>query len=186
MTLTITSFITDRREGFWNRTLLAGVHFREMLLAQSLVYSLIIVILSIEGVVYFGIVYHTTNYLSFITAIGLLITTGLCGMFFGICLSTICGNMMAANMLSLALMLSIMAIVGAFHPVEQMLWWIQNISYCLPFPHASKAIKFIMVKEFTILNPTVASGFIMMALWMFFGITLGLLALKIRKYSRNT
>lgn len=185
-TLTITAFITDRREGFWNRTLLAGVHFREMFLAQSLVYSLVIVLLSLEGVVYVGIIYRTTNYLSFITTFAIFVAIGFCGMFFGICLSAICPSIMTANMVTIAIGLAIMSIVGMFHPLEQQLWWFQYIAKCLPFTQAAKAIKFIMVKEFTILNPTVAVGFAMIILWMILGIALGLWTLNKRKYSRNT
>lgn len=157
-----------------------------MLLAQSLVYSLVIVILSLEGVVYVGIIYKSTNFLSFITVFALLVITGLSGMFFGICLSTICPNTMTVTMLTIALTIAITSIVGVFHPVEMMVWWIQYLSNSLPFVHVSKAIKFVMVKEFTILNPTVAAGFFIAFLWMILSIALGLWALKIRKYTRNT
>jgi len=39
--LTVTAFINDRKEGFWNRTLLANVSMYEMLICHSIVNSIL-------------------------------------------------------------------------------------------------------------------------------------------------
>lgn len=184
--MTIVPFITDRKEGFWNRTILAGVSFREMLISQTIVYSGVVLLLYIEIIVYAGYVYQTTNYQSYLTLFILLASLGLSGMFMGIGLSTICPNVTSANMLMIAISLSLCIVSGVVIPVENMCLSMKRFARCLPIVYVSEAIRDIMVKGFSFADRSVQIGFGVTFIWMIIGVSLGTWVLKMRKFSRNT
>ena len=184
--MTIVPFINERKEGFWNQTMLAGVSFKEMLLAQTLVYSVVVLLLYIEIICYAGYVYKTTNYQSYITLFILLASLGLSGMFMGIGLSTICPNVTTANMLMIAITFSLCAVSGVIVPVDNMNLSMKKFARCLPIIYVAEAIRDIMVKEFSFMNKSVQIGFGLTFVWMIIGITLGTWILRVRKFSRNT
>lgn len=184
--MTIVPFINERKEGFWNRTMLAGVSFKEMLFAQTIVYSAVVLLLYIEIIAYAGYVFKTTNYQSYLTLFVLLASLGLSGMFMGIGLSTICPNITAANMLMIAISLSLCAVSGVIIPVENMCLSMKKFARCLPIIYVAEAIRDIMVKEFSFMDKSVQIGFALTLVWMVIGVTFGTWILKIRKFSRNT
>lgn len=182
----MTPFITDRKEGFWNRTLLAGVSFKEMLLAQTIVFSIVMLLVYIELVAYAAIIYETTNYLCLITLFALLSTLGISGMFIGIGLSTICPNITCANMLMMALSLMMLTVGGVFFAVEFMSDFMQILSRSLPLTIPSEAMRDIMIKGFSFSDPSVLKGFSVAFVWMILGVSCGTWVLKTRKFSRNS
>lgn len=184
--MTIVPFINERKEGFWNRTILAGVSFKEMLFAQTIVYSAVVLLLYIEIIAYAGYVYQTTSYQSYFTLFILLASLGLSGMFMGIGLSTICPNVTSANMLMLAISLSLCIVSGVIVPVENMCLSMRKFARCLPIIYVAEAIRDIMVKDFSFMNQSVQIGFGLTFVWMIIGVSLGTWVLKIKKFSRNT
>lgn len=96
--LTVAVFIHDRKEGFWNRTLLAGVSTSEMMVAHIIIHSLILAIQLLEVIVLMGLVFNAESHGSFIIVILILALLGFAGMFFGLMLSCICEDFMQANL----------------------------------------------------------------------------------------
>lgn len=96
--LTVAIFIYDRKQGFWNRTLLAGVTTSEMMFAHIMIQSIILLIQLIEVIVLVGLVFTTENHGSFFIVILILALLGWAGMFFGLMLSCICEDFMQANL----------------------------------------------------------------------------------------
>lgn len=96
--LTVAVFIHDRKEGFWNRTLLAGVTTSEMMLAHIMIHSMILLIQLIEVVVLVSLVFEAQNNGSFLIVILILALLGAAGMFFGLLLSCVCEDFMQANL----------------------------------------------------------------------------------------
>lgn len=95
--LTVAIFIADRKEGFWNRTLLAGVTLKEMMLVHVLTHSVVLIIQLVETIVLIFFVFGAENKGSNIAVIFLLMMLAYSGMFFGILLSVECNDLREAN-----------------------------------------------------------------------------------------
>lgn len=82
-TLTSTIIITDRLEGVWDRSIVAGVTSSEILLTHFVVQMALILIQMLESVIItFGI--YGMEYVGNITTIALILgLQGLCGMSYG-------------------------------------------------------------------------------------------------------
>lgn len=81
--MTAAVFISERMDGIWDRTLLAGVSATEMLWAHLLTQLIIMALQSFEVIMYIGLVFDTYNNGDTLTLIGLLTLTAFCGMLFG-------------------------------------------------------------------------------------------------------
>lgn len=95
--LTVAIFIADRKEGFWNRTLLAGVTLRELMLVHVLTHSIVLVIQLAETIFLIAFVFGAENKGSNAAVIFLLMMLAYSGMFFGILLSVECNDLREAN-----------------------------------------------------------------------------------------
>lgn len=73
-----------------------------------------------------------------------------------------------------------------FWPIQSMPWFLQYTSYCMPFTFSSIAVRNIMMKGYSFLDPSVLLGAAVVTLWAFFAIFIGLVGLNRKKYSRNT
>lgn len=112
--LTVSVFIHDRKEGFWNRTLLAGVSTSEMMLAHILIHSLVLMIQLLEVVVLVGLVFGPQNRGSFVLVTAIFALLGWAGMFFGLMLSCICPDFMQANLLMTGISQPMIVLAGEF------------------------------------------------------------------------
>lgn len=81
--MTAAVFISERMDGVWDRTLVAGVSAMEMLWAHLLTQLIIMAFQSFEVIMYIGLVFDTYNKGDTATLIGLLTMTAFCGMLFG-------------------------------------------------------------------------------------------------------
>lgn len=90
------SILTDRKEGFWNRTLLAGVEVSEILLSYLIILSLffLVQLLQLIMLVYF-LAPNTMNILPIIFQIILL---GYCGIWHGLFLSCLFDDLVELNL----------------------------------------------------------------------------------------
>jgi len=97
--LTVAVFISDRKEGFWNRTLLAGVTTGELIFSHVLMHSVIALIQLLEVVFLTSLVFQTENQGSYFAVIIMLAMLTWSGMFFGLFVSCICESFLQANLL---------------------------------------------------------------------------------------
>lgn len=95
--LTVAIFIADRKEGFWNRTLLAGVTLKELMLVHVLTHSVVLIIQLVETIILIAFVFGAENKGSNVAVIFLLMMLAYSGMFFGILLSVECNDLREAN-----------------------------------------------------------------------------------------
>lgn len=184
--LTVAVFIHDRKEGFWNRTLLAGVSTVEMMIAHISVHSIVILIQLLEVIVLVALIFDTENHGSYFTVVLILALLGLSGMFFGLLLSCICADFMQANLVMTGISQPMIVLAGMFWPLEGMPAILKYISYTMPFTLPAVSMTNIMAKGYSIFHPSVMKGLGVVGIWTVAGVYLGLKALKLRKYSRNT
>lgn len=83
--VTAAVFITDRMDGVWERTLVAGITTPELLMAHILTQSVIVFLQCTEVIFFIGVVFGTENNGDNLTVIILLSLTGFAGMLFGKC-----------------------------------------------------------------------------------------------------
>lgn len=73
-----------------------------------------------------------------------------------------------------------------FWPLEGMPAALKYVSYFMPFTLPSISVRNIMAKGYTFFEPSVLTGVSIVAIWTISGFVLGVKALQMRKYSRNT
>lgn len=113
--LTVAIFIFDRKQGFWNRTLLAGVNTSEMMLAHIMIQSIILMIQLVEVLILVGLVFEAENHGSFLIVILIFALLGWAGMFFGLMLSCVCEDFMQANLVMTGISQPMIVLAGKFY-----------------------------------------------------------------------
>lgn len=116
--LTVAIFIHDRKEGFWNRTLLAGVSTAEMMLAHTIIQSTILLIQVAEVIVLVGLVFGAESRGSFAAVIAMLALLGWSGMFFGLLLSCFVTDLMQASLVVMGISQPMMVLAGELDDFE--------------------------------------------------------------------
>lgn len=112
--LTVAIFIADRKEGFWNRTLLAGVTLKELMLVHVLTHSVVLIIQLVETILLIAFVFGAENKGSNIAVIFLLMMLAYSGMFFGILLSVECNDLREANFVLTGIATPMVVLAGEF------------------------------------------------------------------------
>lgn len=105
--ITSTIFITDRLEGIWDRTLVAGISTTELLLAHIITQSTVMFLQCIEIVILSAFIFDTQNHGDNATVILLLMMLGFAGMLYGLFISIFCDSHTMANFMA----------TGSFYPM---------------------------------------------------------------------
>lgn len=105
--ITSTIFITDRLEGIWDRTLVAGISTTELLLAHIITQSTVMLVQCIEIVVLATFIFNTHNHGDNFTVVLLLMMLGFSGMLYGLFISIFCDSHTMANFMA----------TGSFYPM---------------------------------------------------------------------
>lgn len=105
--ITSTIFITDRLEGIWDRTLVAGISTSELLLAHIITQSTVMLVQCVEIVVLAAFIFNTHNYGDNFTVVLLLMMLGFSGMLYGLFISIFCDSHTMANFMA----------TGSFYPM---------------------------------------------------------------------
>ncbi len=105
--ITSTIFITDRLEGIWDRTLVAGVSTTELLIAHIITQSVVMLMQCAEIVILAAFIFNTQNNGDSFTVIFLLMLLGFSGMLYGLFISIFCDSHTMANFMA----------TGSFYPM---------------------------------------------------------------------
>lgn len=105
--ITSTIFITDRLDGIWDRTLVAGISTTELLIAHIITQSLVMLVQCVEIVFLAGVIFDTKNHGDGLTIVILLLLLGCSGMLYGLFISIFCDSHTMANFMA----------TGSFYPM---------------------------------------------------------------------
>lgn len=97
--ITIAIFTNDRKNGVWNRTLLAGVNITELMISHISVESLILLIQLFEVVVLSRFVFKAEKEGNYMLVAALFGFLGFAGMCFGMTVSCFSESLMQSNLL---------------------------------------------------------------------------------------
>ncbi|XP_055325391.1 ABC transporter G family member 23 [Sitodiplosis mosellana] len=164
--VTAAVFITDRMEGVWERTLVAGISTTELLLAHIVTQSVIVFLQCTEVIFFIGVVFGTENNGDNLTVILLLSLTGFAGMLFGMLISIFCESHTMANFVSTGAFYPMIVLCGLLWPLEGMPQLLRDFALLLPFTIPTISVRNILSKGMPITNPNVYSGFIVIFLWI--------------------
>ncbi|KAH8388142.1 ABC transporter G family member 20 [Drosophila serrata] len=176
--MTAAVFISERMDGIWDRTLLAGVSATEMLWAHLLTQLIIMALQSFEVIMYIGLVFDTYNNGDTLTLIGLLTLTAFCGMLFGLFISVFCKSHTEANFVATGAFYPMIILCGLLWPLESMPQLLQDLVMVLPFTIPSISARNVIEKGWGITNAKVYNGFLVMTAWTIIFFVLCLIGIR--------
>jgi ABC-type multidrug transport system permease subunit len=198
--ITSTIFITDRLEGIWDRTLVAGISTTELLLAHIITQSTVMLVQCAEIVVLAAFIFDTKNHGDNFTVVLLLMMLGFSGMLYGLFISIFCDSHTMANFMATGSFYPMIILCGnnpnrslsfqSFHlsnfpgifwPLEGMNIYLQYIAFLLPFTLPSIAVRNILAKGWTIAHASVLAGYGITTIWIVVLLTLCLIGLKVKR-----
>uniref|UniRef100_A0A182QE61 Uncharacterized protein n=1 Tax=Anopheles farauti TaxID=69004 RepID=A0A182QE61_9DIPT len=179
--ITATIFITDRLEGVWDRTIVAGITALELLLAHIITQTSIMLLQCIEIILLATFLFDAQNQGSNITVVGLLMLLGFAGMLYGLLISIFCDAHSTANFMATGSFYPMIILCGIMWPLEGMPQYLQYVAYCFPFTIPSIAVRNVLTKGWSITNSQVYMGYGAVGVWILSLLLLCLLGLKIKK-----
>lgn len=179
--ITSTIFITDRLEGIWDRTLVAGISTTELLLAHIITQSTVMLLQCIEIVVLAAFIFNTENNGDNLTVIVLLMLLGFSGMLYGLFISIFCDSHTMANFMATGSFYPMIICCGIFWPLEGMPIYLQYFSFLLPFTLPSIAVRDVLAKGWGFAYPSIIAGYSITTIWIVVLLILCLIGLKIKK-----
>ena len=178
--LTGEAFISERASGLLERSWVAGVHPAEILASHILVqfgvmavqtFITLAVILGVFGV-------PCAGPMGWLAALTLL--QGTAGMSFGFLLSSLCDSQAVAMQLSIGSFYPLLLLSGILWPLEGMPAWLQPLARFLPCTAACQAMRDIMLRGWSLTQPSVYLGLISSSLWILIFLVLSFVVVKIK------
>ncbi|XP_058467891.1 ABC transporter G family member 20 [Malaya genurostris] len=179
--ITATIFISDRLEGIWDRTLVAGITALELLLAHIITQTSIMLLQCIEIILLATFVFDVQNQGSNVTVVGLLMLLGFAGMLYGLLISIFCDAHSTANFMATGSFYPMIIMCGILWPLEAMPQYLQYLAYCFPFTIPSMAVRNVLSKGWSITNSKVYMGYGAVGIWIVSLLLLCLIGLRVKK-----
>ncbi|XP_046973113.1 ABC transporter G family member 23-like [Vanessa cardui] len=179
--VTSTLMISDRLEGVWERSAVAGVRPHEMLHVHILLQSSVILVQTFEMMIIAFVGYQLPSRGSLWACGFLLFLQGLGGMCYGFLLSVLCSSYTVSFFIATGSFYPMILLCGILWPLEGMPNYLRLFSLALPFTLPSKSLRDLMEKGSSITNPDVYSGFLITVAWIIGTLTLCFIRLKYRK-----
>ncbi|KAE8751826.1 ABC-transporter, subfamily H member 01 [Frankliniella occidentalis] len=179
--LTATVMITEKQEGLWDRSLVAGVTAWESLLAHVVTQGVLMGIQAALALIMMFLVFKVPCAGHMGDVIFLVFITGMTGMCFGFFVSVSCETVTTANFLSLGSFYPIILLSGVIWPLEGMSTVLRWIALCLPVTLSTTSLRNIMLRGWGLTEPQVYIGFVVTGLWAAGLITICMIILKYRK-----
>eukprot|EP00096_Caligus_rogercresseyi_P014658 TRINITY_DN7173_c0_g1_i1.p1 TRINITY_DN7173_c0_g1~~TRINITY_DN7173_c0_g1_i1.p1 ORF type:complete len:745 (+),score=193.02 TRINITY_DN7173_c0_g1_i1:231-2465(+) len=179
--LTAQSFILERKEGLLERSWVAGVTATEVMLAHVIAQFAVMVV-QVGFVLLFMIyVFSIPSQGPLFLIILLTILQGICGMSFGLVISSLCNTEQDAIQVALGSFYPILLLSGIIWPLEGMPKELRYVSYALPQTLACEAMRGILSRGWNLEWPQVANGFLVTLAWIAVFQIVSALILRIRR-----
>ena len=179
--LTAISLIVERKEGLLDRGWVVGVGVVEMVTAQLLLNSVVLLIqitLMISFALFvFQIPYHGSLFLIWL----LVFLEGFSGMSFGLLISSLVSEEVAGLQIATGILYPIILLSGIIWPLEAVPVWLRSISYSFPTTLTANALRSIITRGWGLEHQQVWDGFAIILGWIAFFIICAMIGLKLRK-----
>ncbi|XP_057380008.1 ABC transporter G family member 20-like [Daphnia carinata] len=181
--LTAGVFISERKEGLLDRSLVAGVQMTEILLAHLV--NQFTVLLGQTALVFLCMltVFSIPCQGNLVLAVFITLLQGLCGMSYGLLVSSLCDSEISAIHLSLGSFYPTLLLSGIIWPIEGMSPYLRHFSYALPQTYAIEALRSVFARGWGAELPDVYYGILISTGWIFVMLAMSLAVVRIRKHT---
>ncbi|CAH1102725.1 unnamed protein product [Psylliodes chrysocephalus] len=170
--------ITDRHDGVWDRSIVAGVTSLEITITHMVLQASICIFQTLELLVVVYAIYQQ-EYVGSLWLMYLMIyLQGICGMSYGFWVSVISTDHSMANTVLTGIFLPMMMLSGLMWPTEGMPPFLRYFAKCLPFTMCIESLRNVSKKGWTIDNFQVFNGIGVGLLWTIFFGTLSVFLIK--------
>ncbi|KAF7487775.1 ABC transporter G family member 20 [Sarcoptes scabiei] len=179
--LTSLAFIIERRDGLFERSLVAGVDTMQILFSHALVQISVMSIQILLVLIFTFLVFDIPSRGPFILVICLLVSQGATGMAFGLVVSALCKQENTAVMMILGSFYPNLILSGIIWPLEAMPQWIRSFSYLQPQTLPTETLRHILSRGWSIQDGGVWIGFVVTGSWFLIYVLVAAIAFKIKK-----
>lgn len=180
MSITSMAFLSERREGTLERSLIVGMTPTEFIISQIINITFLLVVQITLTVVMGFWIFSFPMKGSYFLAVAMMFCQGLCGMTYGLMLSAICTNEMTALMLGAGSQLMFCFITGIFWPVDTMIPFLRYFSYMMPQTLPMESFRHILIRGFGLSRSAVWNGYVISVGWIIFFLILAIVIFRIR------
>ncbi|XP_067007044.2 ABC transporter G family member 23 [Anabrus simplex] len=181
VTLTAGVILIDKTEGLMERGLVAGVLMPEILFSHVVVQFLVICGQTVLVLIFSFAVFNIPHEGPMFAVIILTLLQGMCGMCFGLLISSMCDTIMMATYLGMGSFHPLVLLSGVIWPLEGMHYILRYISYVLPLTYATESMRCMLLRGWDIRKPAVYFGFLTSLGWIIAFVVLTLLVLRFKK-----
>ncbi|XP_040579310.1 ABC transporter G family member 20 [Lepeophtheirus salmonis] len=179
--LTAQSFILERKEGLLERSWVAGVTATEVMLAH-IIAQFAVMVVQVGFVLLFMIyVFSIPSQGPLFLIILLTILQGICGMSFGLVISSMCNTEQDAIQVALGSFYPILLLSGIIWPLEGMPRELKYVSYALPQTLACEAMRGVLSRGWNLEWTQVSQGFLVTIAWICVFQIVSAIILRIRR-----
>lgn len=179
--LTSSALIIERMEGLLDRSWVAGVTPFEILSSHVITQFVVMCGQTALVLIFMILVFGVQCKGDVFAAVILTILQGLCGMCFGFVISAICELERNAIQLALGSFYPTLLLSGVIWPIEGMPCVLRYISLGLPLTMATTALRSMLSRGWSIVEPDVYNGYIATIVWIVLFLSISLIALKFKR-----
>ncbi|XP_072165912.1 ABC transporter G family member 23-like [Diadema setosum] len=179
--LTSVTFVVERKEGLMDRTWVAGVGTGEVTIAHVSMQFLVIAVQITVVLLFTMFIFKIPNEGNVFLIVLMCILQGLCGMSFGLLISSICDTEAGAVQAALGSFYPIMLLSGIIWPVQAIPYPLYWISIALPQTYAAEGLRAIMSKGWGVDHFVVWIGYVITTAWWVIPLILSAIILKVRR-----
>lgn len=167
MALTALTLVMERKDGIFERTLVAGVRTFEFIISQISTQLLVLAVQVLLSIITMLYIIDIENQGSVLLIYLITLLQGMCGMALGLVVSAFSKNESQALALAMASFLPVSIISGIFWPVEAMPVYMKPISYLGPQTYALESMRSVMSRGWDLSHQLVRYGLIIPIIWFF-------------------
>nr|XP_023029076.1 ABC transporter G family member 23-like [Leptinotarsa decemlineata] len=164
--ITCQIIVTEREEGIWDRSIVAGVTSLEITVSHLVLQACLALIPVIEILCLIFWIYQYTNVGSYWLLFLILYLTELSGMCYGYLVSIVSNGHIMATLFLCGSINTMILICGMIWPVEGMHSFLRLCTKFLPFSFSIEATRNVIRKGWTIDNLQVFDGILVALLWI--------------------
>ncbi|CAF3709874.1 unnamed protein product [Rotaria sp. Silwood1] len=158
-------FVVEKKEGLLERSWIAGVTTIEVMFAHIIVKFFIQIIQIILLLTFTDYIFKIEIKGSIFLAAGIIFLQGICGMSYGLLISSMCDEEMEVMQVALGSIFPVLICSGIMWPLEGMPSVMRYISNFTPLTHTVEAMRCIAARSWSLTHFKVWFGFVNASSW---------------------
>lgn len=166
--LTSLSFVDERKSGLYDRSWVSGVTSFQVLVSHVLTQSIVLVAQVLVILIFTFLIFEIPSRGPFILVIAIALLQGVCGMSFGLLISSVAYDEATAVMLAMSAFFPNLILCGIVWPIEGQPHFMRYFSLCLPQTMPTEALRAILSRGWGLESSLVWTGFLVTFGWIAF------------------